>query len=200
VVAVHHLDAGAARLWEAFGLASVAGGRHPAWGTGNRIVPLSEAYVELLAVADPAVAATTSIGRWIEEASRDGDRLVAWCVATDDVDAVADRLGLAVTPGSRTLPDGRTVAWRSAGFDAVRDRPDRPFFIRWDVPPELHPGRAQAGHRVRPQGISRIDVTGDPRDLREWLGGADLPVHVTDGAPGILAVAIATDGDELVLR
>ncbi len=200
VLLVPDLAAAAERVRRELGLGSVAGGRHPAWGTGNRIIPLGREYVELLAVVDPAAAAASSVGAWAHDAAAAGDRLAAWCVSTDDLDGVARRLGLAVTSGTRALPDGRTLAWRSAGLDEVRTRPHLPFFIDWEVPEELHPGRSQADHAVEPAGISRIEVSGDASELREWVDDADLPVRVVDGPSGVRAVGIATSSGELVLR
>mgnify|MGYP003300549875 CR=1 FL=1 len=86
VLAVRDLDAAGTRILERLGLGSVPGGRHPGWGTGNRIVPLGHEYVELLAVVDPVQAAASPVGTWISNASRSGDRLVAWCVSTDDIE------------------------------------------------------------------------------------------------------------------
>jgi hypothetical protein len=74
-----------------------------------------------------------------------------------------------------------------------------PFFIAWEVPAGLHPGRTRAGHGVRVDGIAWIEVAGDADRLDEWLGGDELPVRVVDGSPGIRAVAIATAGGELVI-
>jgi hypothetical protein len=199
VVAVRDLDVAAERARRRLGLASVAGGRHPAWGTGNRIIPLGQQYVELLAAVDPAAAAASPVGTWVREAAAAGDRLVAWCVRTDELDPVAGRLGLAVTTGSRTLPDGRTLAWRSAGLDEVRTRPHLPFFIDWDVPAELHPGRAGADHDVKPLGISWIELSGDGDELGRWLGDAVLPVRVAAGDPAVKAVGIATERGDVVL-
>src|SRR5437764_15398189 len=54
---VEDLDRAAAGVRERHGLASVPGGRHPGWGTANRIIPLGPSYLELLAVADAAEAA-----------------------------------------------------------------------------------------------------------------------------------------------
>jgi hypothetical protein len=69
------------------------------------------------------------------------------------------------------------------------------------VPPELHPGAAPADHRSDATGISWVEVAGDAARLASWLHGADVPIRVVAGAPGVLAVAIATrDGDELVIR
>jgi hypothetical protein len=39
-------------------------------------------------------------------------------------------------------------------------------------------------------GITWIEVAGDAAELESWLGGADLPVRVVDGPPGVLAVGI----------
>jgi hypothetical protein len=36
-----------------YGVMSVEGGRHTGWGTANRIVPLGDSYLELVAVVDP---------------------------------------------------------------------------------------------------------------------------------------------------
>src|SRR5437867_3998705 len=109
VLAVGDLEAAAASVWDELGLGSVPGGRHPGWGTGNRVVPLGDAYEELIAILDPVEAASSPVGRWIANASRAGDRLVAWCASTDDIVAVAERLGLVVAAGSRPLPYGRAA-------------------------------------------------------------------------------------------
>jgi hypothetical protein len=197
---VRDLDAAGTRILEQLGLGSVPGGRHPGWGTGNRIIQLGRDYVELLAVIDPAEAASSPVGIWIANASRSRDRLAAWCVSTDHIDGVAERLGLAVGSGTRSLPDGRTLSWRSSGFDGVPDRPDLPFFISWDGPPDLHPGRSGAEHRGVPLGIAWIEVATEEARLREWLGGEDVPVRVVGGEPGVRAVGIQTARGEIVLR
>jgi hypothetical protein len=200
VLAVRDLDAAGTRILNEVGLGSLPGGRHPGWGTGNRIVPLGHEYVELLAVLDPIEAESSHVGRWISKVSRSGDRFAAWCVSTDEIEEVAERLGLAVATGSRSLPDDRTLRWRSVGFDHAAEHPDLPFFISWDGPPELHPGRAQAQHRVEPIGIPWIEVAGDYGGLQGWLGGGDVPVRVVGGAPGVRAVGISTDRGQIVLR
>ena len=41
IIGARDIDAVADRLWERHGLASLPGGRHPGWGTHNRIVPLA---------------------------------------------------------------------------------------------------------------------------------------------------------------
>ena len=60
LIAVTELESAGEAFEERFGLASVEGGRHPAWGTANRIVPLGSSYLELVGVVDKAVAAERS--------------------------------------------------------------------------------------------------------------------------------------------
>jgi hypothetical protein len=194
VRAVRDLDEAGGRLLRDHGLGSVRGGRHPAWGTANRIVPLGDAYLELVAVDDPAVARTTTFGRAIEERAADGDRWVAVCLADDDLDATAARLGLEVSSGGRTRPDGTELRWRNAGLHVDRDG-WLPFFIAWDVPPDVHPGRTRVVHRVPVTGIDRIDLAGDADRLAAWLGGSELPLLVVDGEPpGVRRVRLGLAG------
>ncbi|MGB9186068.1 MAG: VOC family protein [Solirubrobacteraceae bacterium] len=200
IYAVPDLKAAAARFSDQYGLGSVEGGRHPGWGTANRIVPLGHDYVELVTVVDPAEAATSDFGRPVMEALASGDRLVGWAARTDDLQSIASRLSLQVTPGFRTRPDGSTLAWKLAGIAQSLATAAMPFFIEWNVPPELHPGAAPAEHRVTPSGIAWIEVTASTESLRSWLGDNDLALRITEGAPSLSAVAISTTEGEFVLR
>ncbi len=194
------LDRAAVRFRVEFGLDSTEGGRHERWGTANRIVPLGDQYLELVAAVDEPVAAETAFGKGVlERAARGGGWFTIAAVA-DDLDAVASRLGLEVGSGSRTRPDGQTVRWRMAGLDDPRREAWMPFFLIWDVPDELHPGRARVGHGVRATGLAWVEVGGDAERLRTWLGGDELPIRVTDGEPGIHRVAISTADGELVIE
>ena len=83
LIAVTDLTAAAWELQARCGLASVEGGRHPDWGTANRIVPLGTSYLELVAVVDPAAAARSSFGRWVARAHPPwADRLAGRCGPT----------------------------------------------------------------------------------------------------------------------
>ena len=200
VYAVPDLDEAAVRFEADHGLHSIAGGVHPRWGTGNRVIPLGEDYVELIAVVDAAIAASTALGRAVGGAAAGRGRWFALCLADDDLDATAARLGLTAEPGSRTLPDGRVVAWRGAGIDDPRRTPDLPFFIAWDVPPGLHPGAGAASHPVGANGIAWVEIGGDAARFEAWTGGAALPVRVVDAEPGVRAVGLLTPGGEVVIR
>ena len=200
IYAVEDLDVAAGRFCADFGLGSIAGGRHPQWGTANRIVPLGRDYVELVTVVDRDVAAASDFGRPVLDAIAKGQRLVGWAAQTDDLQAIAHRLGLEVQRGSRTRPDGSVLAWRLAGLAPALAGGALPFFIEWDVAPELHPGAAHAKHDAGPVGISSIEVTGDKHSLHEWLGESQLPLRIIGGAPSLCAVAIGTAVGDLLLR
>src|SRR5918912_1070991 len=47
------------------------------------------------------------------------------------VDEAEDRLGLAVSEGSRTGRDGRLLRWRLAGVEKAAADPSLPFFVEW---------------------------------------------------------------------
>ena len=197
VLAAADLDAAADELRRR-GLGSVAGGRHEGHGTANRIVPLGADYLELVAVVDPVEARGSRFGSAIAKRARAGGGLAALCLRTGEVDATARRLGVEPVAMSRRMTDGTVLRWRLAGLpEALSD--GLPFFIEWDVPHHLHPGRMAAVHRVQPRGIAWVEVGGDPERLRTWVGDHALDLRLTGGPPGPRAAAIATVGGELVL-
>lgn len=203
VYAVADLDAAAVTMQERHGLASVAGGRHLGWGTGNRIIPLGASYLELLSVVDHQEAALDPFGQAVARHLQHGDGPFLWVLSTDDLDGVADRLGLDVVAKSRLLPGGGEIAWRSAGLPQAAEKPWLPFFISWDLSPEDYPGRMPAAHAVAPAGIAWVEVgTPDPEataELATWLGAEDLPVRL-DGPPGVNALAVAAASGDVVIR
>ena len=200
VYAVPDLDEAAVRFRGEFGLDSTEGGRHERWGTANRIVPLGDQYLELIAALDEPMAAETAFGSGVLERAAGGGGWFTMAAVADDLDAVASRLGIEVDSGSRTRPDGQTVRWRMAGLDDPRREAWMPFFLIWDISDELHPGRARARHGVPATGLGRVEVGGDAERLRTWLGGDELPIRATDDEPGIHRVAITTPDGELVIE
>lgn len=200
VYAVDDLDVASERFAHEFGFASVAGGRHPDWGTANRIVPLGHAYVELVTVVDREQAAASDFGTAVMDAVTSGRRLAGWAVATDDLHNIASRLKLEVTSASRDRPDGSTLRWQLAGLAPAMSTGALPFFIQWAVPPELHPAAAVVAHDLIPHGIARIEVAAEHQALHEWLGACDIPLRIAKPPPALKAVAISTPRGELVLR
>jgi hypothetical protein len=202
ILAVPELEEAGAEFERRFGLSSVPGGSHPAWGTGNRIIPLGTTYLELMAVVDEAAAAGSWFGSHVAATLAEGERLLGWVVATDDIEAIGERLALEVSSGSRARPDGSTLTWRLAGLERAMSSNALPFFIEWDGPAQAHPGAAAAGHRRRPLGIDWIEVAANEPELRDWLGPAEaakLPLRVVPGPSELRGVGIATEGGEAVV-
>jgi hypothetical protein len=190
LIAVEDLEVAGEALERRHGLASVEGGRHPGWGTANRIVPLRGAYLELVAVVDRDEAATVPFRRWIADAA-DG-ALVGWAVRTDDLDAIAARLELEVHAGARQMPDGGELRWRSAGIERSAVEPSLPFFIEWDDLGQ-HPSAAYGGGLA----IEELVLSGDAERLAAWLGPHALPVDVRSGTPGVVGVVLG-DGERQI--
>jgi hypothetical protein len=67
----------------------------------------------------------------------------------------------------------------------MRD-PTLPFFIARDHGIRDPSEGAGAG------GIAWVEVGGDAERLERWLGGADLPVRVVDGEPGVHAFGVGS--------
>jgi Glyoxalase-like domain len=183
LVAVDDLEIAAREVEQRYGLASVEGGRHQGLGTANRIVPLGETYLELVAVVDRAEAAASGFGSWVGGAER--PRLLGWCLRTDDLGAVAGRLGLTIADGSRASPDGTVLRWRMAGLERSAEESSLPFFIEWgaDTP---YPGAALAQSAT----IDELRPRGDPDRIAQWIGGANIPLSVSEGDPALLAVVL----------
>jgi hypothetical protein len=191
VIAVGDLDVAARELADRYGLDSVEGGRHPALGTGNRIVPLGDAYLELVTVADPSLAEQNPFGRAVGSVPPGGRSPVCWVVRTLELDDVAQRNGLTVTEGSRATPDGRVLRWRMAGLDRAMADPSLPFFIEW-AEGTPYPGQEPSANRWR---VAEIGLRGDAERLHGWLGDHFLPIALEAGQPAITGVVLAA-GDE----
>lgn len=198
LIAVTDLESAAATFEERFGLASIEGGRHPGWGTANRIVPLGSSYLELVAVVDEAAASGSPFGRWIAQGASAAGRPIGWAVRTEAIDDLTTRLGVAVTDGSRRTPSGEVLRWRSAGVEGAIAEPALPFFILWALGTRL-PGTSEVSHPAAPVAISRLELVGDARRLSEWLGPSDIPIVVRDGRPRLASVRLTTGRGDLVL-
>jgi hypothetical protein len=183
LIAVDDLEAAAKEVEERLGLASVAGGRHHCLGTANRIVPLGETYLELVAVVDDAEAAASGFGSWV--GGGEHPRLLGWCLRTDDLDAVAGRLSLTIADGARARPDGTVLRWRMAGLERSAEEPSLPFFIEWGAGTP-YPGEALTQSAT----IDEVRPRGDPDRIAHWIGGANIPPSVIEGDPALLAVVL----------
>lgn len=192
VVAAADLEAAARELERRHGLASVDGGRHPGWGTANRIIPLGEAYLELIAVVDQVEAGASPFGPWVSAATP--NRPLGWAVRTGDLDRVAASRGLPVQPGSRRAPGGELLRWRTAGIEVAVTDPSLPFFIEW------HPETRHPGHTAGPTAsLVCLVLRGDRDRLDAWLGPHSLPIDVRPGSPAVTHIVLSLAGAEVVL-
>jgi Glyoxalase-like domain len=198
LIAVADLAAAGRQLEARHGLASIVGGRHPGWGTANRIVPLGDAYLELVAVVDEAEAAQNTFGSWVARAASARAALLGWAVRTADVDQIAGRLGLDVAAGSRVTRDGRLLEWRMAGIAQAAAEPSLPFFIEWGQGTPL-PGRTALRQHTAGARIVELKLEGDADRLAAWLGRHRLPITVRPGAPRLKRVVLTGAAGEIVL-
>jgi len=199
LIAAADLSSAARKMEERYGLASVKGGRHAGWGTANRIVPLGDAYLELIAVVDEGEAATSTFGRRVAAGigSAPG-RPLGWVVRTNRIDEVAQRLGLSVSAGSRPRHDGGTLRWRLAGVEEASAEPALPFFVEWGEGTPL-PGRTPAVHPAGEVRIERVELAGDHGRVSDWLGGERLPVALAPGRSAVTAIVLAAGERQFVV-
>lgn len=198
LLATPDLEVASHALSDRYGLISVEGGQHPGWGTANRIVPVGDAYLELIAVVDERVAERSAFGRWVAGAHAPICGPIGWAVRPRSLDEVAERLGLAVDDGARTTPSGEVLTWRLAGVDCAVAEPLLPFFIEWGVNTR-HPSRADAEDSNDAVEIIRLELTGDADRLRAWLDDDACPVVLDPGPSGVRKVVLSTPSGEVCI-
>jgi len=196
LIPVADLSRAVTEFEERYGLVSVEGGRHAGWGTANRIVPLGDAYLELVAVVDQAEAVQSAFGRWVAN-TRAGQPL-GWAVRTQDLGSVAGRLGLSIGSGSRFTATGELLRWRIAGVEQAMAEPSLPFFVEWAAGSRL-PGRIEVEHPAAAKGITRLIVGGESKRLSSWLGSHRLPVTLAERASGVIAVVLSARSGEITV-
>ena len=181
IVCLTDLDDAVVAFDDEHGVTSVPGGRHEGHGTANRLVPLGDVYVELVAVVDRTEAADSLFGVWVADRSRrNGADGVA--LRTDDIEAECRRLGIEPVTMSRPAHTGEVLHWRLAGLEQTV-RSGLPFFIQWDVDLERFPGRIPVGHPAGDLVMDEVEVSGDTARLRSWIG--NVPgLRMAEGEPG----------------
>ena len=198
IFGVTDLDAATDRF-TGLGFDVLDGGVHPGVGTANRVIPLGAQYLELLGVVSPELARESEYGRSLLRAIAGGDRLVRWSLRTNAIDAVAERLGIAVEHRKRMRPDGELLTWRAAGLSFALADSTMPFFMQWDHE-QQYPGAMVANHRNGAQRVTSLSL--QPRDERftRWIEGVDAPLRIVgDGEPGLLSVGVETARGELII-
>jgi catechol 2,3-dioxygenase-like lactoylglutathione lyase family enzyme len=177
VVAVSDPDAAAAQLTDQLGIAFTAGGRHPSFGTVNRVAFLGEPYIELIGVEDPTQAARSPLGAAVLRAIEAGGGFVTYALVDDAIEATVAALqaaGSSIGPvqhGARERPDGELVEfWVATPARLGPDAP--PFLVRhayvgaeWGA--AALAARRTASHPIgSPAILTRLDLaTPDPTEL-----------------------------------
>jgi hypothetical protein len=137
VIAVRNIDRAASTLEDELGLEVGPGGRHPAWGTANRLAWLGDVFIELIGIFDEGLARETWVGAATLATLERGGGLVVAPLATNDIEAdvaALQALGSSMGPpaaGERLRPDGRVVRWRLARPPSPS--PTEPFLIEHDT-------------------------------------------------------------------
>jgi len=189
VIAVTDPDAAAADLEASVGLACTGGGRHPAWGTFNRLAWLGDTYIELIGVFDRSLAPNGTVSLAVLDAldtSHTG--LVSYAVASDDLDADVARLREGGSPlgdvelRSRTRPDGEVVRWR-ATFPPTLGPSEPPFVIEHELV------GAEWGDRAREVRAELAHPLGGPARIL----AIELPVADIEIAAGAYARTVGIE-------
>ena len=156
------------RLGADLGASFRDGGRHPQFGTANFILPLQNgSYLEVVAALDHPAADKAPFGQAVNAAVDDGRSWFAWVIAVDDISPFEVRLGRTARDGHRIRPDGFDLRWKQIGVLDTMNDPQLPFIVEWLSEAGEHPSSGPAS-----VAIERIEMSGDPARIAEWLDGA----------------------------
>ena len=173
------------------GVPLLPGGRHPAWGTRNSILPIGPScYLEVIGPEQPGtrpplfgIPALTS------------PKLVTWAAKSEDlaltlVQARALDIDLgARMPGRRVREDGTVLSWELTDPASERESGLIPFFIDWKN--GLHP----SGDGAREVELVRVDAQHpDPEPLMERLEALGAPLSIQVGPVPSLSAMLSVRG------
>lgn len=172
IIAVPDPDTAAAELERTLGLACTGGGRHPLWGTYNRLGWFGDTYIELIGLFDRSLAPNGTVSQAVAAALDAGHMgLVSYALTTDDADEELARLRAEgsdlgdIEARSRTRPDGEVVRWRAA-FPPLLGPAEPPFIL------EHEPVGAEWGEEARAARASFAHPIGGPARITT----VELPV------------------------
>ena len=159
----------AERTFADLGFFVTGGGVHPHLGTRNRVIVLGEGYLELVAVADSAVASEA-----IKSHLARGAGFIGYAAQTDDIASAARAMrergvdAHGPTAGRLVAPNGTARSWRTVtigGGDLWSSANPLPFLIQHDATGAEH---------------------------QRQLGGIDGLAAHPNGAHSIMGLTIAT--------
>jgi hypothetical protein len=169
VIVVNDLEQ-AAKDYEQLGFTVVPGGKHPV-GSHNVLISLADgSYIEIIAFYREALD-----HRWWEPLQK-GERLVDFCMQTDDLRGDTLKLraaGVAINdpvPWSRTRPDGYELKWLLSLAQGSH-RGVAPFLIH-DVTRREERIPQTLDHKNRAIGIETVTIAvGELGPVERWYDG-----------------------------
>jgi hypothetical protein len=198
-VLVADADATDQELRERYGLGLDRGAELRLAGTRMHTVWLEPPqYLEFHTIENRELAATTTSGRRALACEAAGLGMLGWAVLVDDLEAVSERLGIAIFDYTVPHGDGTLRGWR-----AVSGPPHLPFFIDYpnngDRLGRMKAFYDRARHTCSPTRFTELTISGGEREMRDWLGQNDLPLRFVAGQEGIREAQIATANGDVVI-
>lgn len=190
IIAARNLDAATQLYTESFGLDARFGGRHTGRGTHNAIVRFGLDYLEILSVVDEAElrAAPAKRVRLLDFLARQEGGLLAYCLATDDIDGLAAQFKAAGLEAlgpfdmERTRPDGLTLKWRLLIPGGSAYRQPWPFFIQWGMDDaERLTHEVPGEHPLGASGVTGAVIAVADLDAARHLYGSQLGLKLSAG-------------------
>jgi hypothetical protein len=188
VIVVHDLHR-AAEDYQRLGFTVVRGGKHPV-GSHNALISFADgSYLELIAFYRDAVD-----HRWWEPLQK-GERLIDYCMQTDDLQGDTLKLreaGVAINdpvPWSRTRPDGYELKW-ILSLATGSHRGVAPFLIQ-DITPRQERIPREFEHKNGTTGIDTVTIAIEElSQVDQWystvMGHSGTPtVRTALGAEGL---------------
>ena len=124
--------------------------------------------------------------------------MLGWAVLVEDLEAISERLNIAVFDYTIPHRDGTLRGWR-----AVSGPPHLPFFIDYpnngDRFARMQALYDSAGHTCSPTRFTELTISGSEREMRDWLGPHDLPLRFVAGRDGIREARIATANGQVAI-
>ena len=196
VIACHDPEAAAERITAEVGLAARGGGRHPRFGTFNRLIWLGDAYLELMGVSDRDLARRRGIGAaTLALLERGEEGFASFAIASDNLAGDVAILRAAGAPydepkpGERDRPDGEVVRWATALPDRLG--PDGlPFIIEHQYEgsewgPDARSARADAVHPFGGTAVlARLELAVHDPSAAAWRHHAGAGLAILPEADG----------------
>ncbi|MCA8880180.1 MAG: VOC family protein [Rhodobacteraceae bacterium] len=182
VVGCRDLDAGAATVEAALGVALRPGGRHPHFGTHNRLLGLGDVYLEVVAPEPGAVAEAPRM--FALDGFSGPPRLLAYVCSVPDLDAALAGAPPELGPGVALSRGGLTWRLTVPEDGSLPEDGALPALIEWGAgvtrPPETLP---DDGCRLLRLEIAHPDAV----RIAAALGIRDARVRYDAGPPGLKA-------------